>query len=151
MDDRRLETPLRELPRARAGADFTARVLARLDEPPRRRPPHPIPLGRLAMAGLAATAALVVALAAGPLRPGAGEGAQRRLRAAEARRLLEELRREHRALASELDALAEEEPVLYVGGDEEVDLVLDLSRVPVLPVSPGAGAAALAGRRTGGG
>ncbi len=136
MEDRRLETTLRELPRARAGDDFTARVLARLDAPARRRP---MPLARLAMAGLAAAAALALALSAGPLRPGDGGGRERRLRADEARRLLEELRREHRALASELETLAAEEPVLYLGGDEEVDLVVDLSRVPVIPVSTGGG------------
>ena len=140
----RLGRTLRELPRGRAGTDFTARVLSRLDDPPRRRP------SPLAAVGVAAAAALALLLAAGPLRPGAGRDEGRRLRAAEARRVLEELRREHRALESDIDALARDEPVLYLGGDEEVDLVVDLSRVPVVPMSPGTSGAALAGRRNNG-
>jgi hypothetical protein len=131
---------LRELPRERAGADFTARVLARLDEPPpRRRLP-------LAAIGVAAAAALGLALVAGPLRTGGERAESRREAAAEARRLLEELQREHRALASELDALAAEPPVIYLGGDEEVDLVLDLSRVPAA-APPEVRGASLAGDR----
>ncbi|HEX5761336.1 MAG TPA: hypothetical protein VF121_19290 [Thermoanaerobaculia bacterium] len=125
MEDDRLERILATLPRERAGADFTARLLARLDDPPR----HPF---RLAAVGLAAAAAaLAVAAAAGPLRPGRNDpAAESRIEAAEARRLLEELRREHRALESEIEALAAAPPVLYLGGDDEVDLVVDLSRVP---------------------
>jgi hypothetical protein len=119
MDSQRLDRALRALPPERARPDFTARVLARLDAPPR---PRRLPL---ALAG-ATAAALALALAAGHVRSTAGT----RERAAEARRLLEELRREHRALAHDLDALAEEPPVLYLGGDDELDLVLDLSRVP---------------------
>lgn len=126
MEDDRLEPlrTLRALPRERVGTDFTARLLARLDDPaPRRRP-----IAALAVA--AAAAALIIGIAAGPLRSGRGREGESRIEAAEARRLLEELRREHRALESEIEALAERPPVLYLGGDDEVDLVVDLSRVP---------------------
>lgn len=140
MDDR-LERTLRDLPRERAAEDFTARALARLDAPRPSRARLP-----LATAGVAVAAALTVALVAGRLGPADhGEAGRRvtsrRADAAEARRMLEDLRREHRALASELDALAADEPVLYLGSDEEVDLVVDLSRVPMQPMSSVRGAA----------
>jgi hypothetical protein len=48
--------------------------------------------------------------------------------AAEARKVLRELRSEHDSLKQELQTLSQP-PVVYVGGDEEVDLVVDLSRV----------------------
>ena len=49
------------------------------------------------------------------------------LRKAEARKVLQELRSEHEQLERELRSLSE--PVVYVGGNEDVDLVVDLSRV----------------------
>ncbi len=140
MENQRLGRTLRELPRERAKDDFTARVLARLDAPRRRRR---LPLATL---GAAAAAALGLALIAGPLRTAEREESRRQA-AAEARRLLEELRRDHQALATELEALAEEPPLIYLGGDDEVDLVLDLSRVPAAPPGAVRGAAS-AGERT---
>jgi hypothetical protein len=91
-------------------------VLARLDREDRpmvwRRP-------RLVFA----TAALVAVMAsAGVLQYRADQ------RQAEARRVLRELRSEHESLKQEFESLSAP-PVVYVGGNEQVDLVVDLSRV----------------------
>jgi hypothetical protein len=51
---------------------------------------------------------------------------QEEQRAAEARQLLQELRSEHESLKQELQELSEP-PVVYVGGDDKVDLVVDFS------------------------
>jgi hypothetical protein len=109
---------LRELPREQAREGFTTRVLAGVDKRPEpmawRRP-------RLVFA----TAALVALMAsAGVLQ----YRADQQERHAEARRILHELRSEHDSLKQELESLSAP-PVVYVGGNEQVDLVVDLSRV----------------------
>jgi anti-sigma factor RsiW len=121
MEDHRIGDLLRELPRERARSGFTARVLGRLDAGGAGRPA----LRRRPAAALAAAALAAVAIPAGLL---VEEAADRR-KAAEARRMLEEIRAEHSRLASELEELSEP-PVIYLGGDENVDFVLDLRRVP---------------------
>lgn len=119
MEDHNLGNLLRELPRERAREGFTARLMARLDAPA----PKPWRQPRLVFA----TAALAAVLAsAGILQVHAGR--QEALRTAEARRMLQELRSEHESLKQELQSLSEP-PVVYLGGDEEVDLVVDLSRI----------------------
>lgn len=119
MEDHNVGPLLRELPRERAREGFTARVLARLDAPA----PSPWRQPRFVFA----TAALAAVVAsAGILQVHAGR--QEALRTAEARRMLQELRSEHESLKQELQSLSQP-PVVYVGGDEEVDLVVDLSRV----------------------
>ena len=119
MEDHNLGPLLRDLPRERARAGFTARVMARLDDPA----PKPWRQPRLVFA----TAALAAVVAsAGILQVHSGR--QEALRNAEARRMLQELRSEHDSLKQELQSLSEP-PVVYVGGDEEVDLVVDLSRI----------------------
>lgn len=119
MEDHDLGSLLRELPRERARQGFTARVMARLDAPA----PRPWRQPRLVFA----TAALAAVVAsAGILQVHAGR--QEALRTAEARRMLQELRSEHDSLKQELQSLSEP-PVVYLGGDEEVDLVVDLSRI----------------------
>ena len=119
MEDHNLGRLLRELPREQARAGFTARVLANLDakpEPRTRRTPRMV----------LATAALVAAVAsAGILQLRADRHEE--LRKAEARKVLQELRSEHESLERELRTLSD--PVVYVGGNEDVDLVVDLSRV----------------------
>ena len=115
MEDHSLGELLRELPRERARTGFTARVMTRLDAP------APKPRLVLATAALAAVVASVGILQV-------HSGRQEALRHAEARRMLQELRNEHDSLKQELQSLSEP-PVVYVGGDEEVDLVVDLSRV----------------------
>ena len=119
MEDHSVGPLLRELPREHAREGFTARVLARLDAPE----PKPWLQPRLIFA-MAALAAVVAS--AGILQVHAGR--QEALRTAEARKMLRELRSEHDSLKQELQTLSQP-PVVYVGGDEEVDLVVDLSRV----------------------
>ena len=120
MNDQRLGELLRELPREHARQGFTSRVLARLDETPAPR--------RRAWLQPAMAAALLLVLAAIPLaiqlsRP---RGPDR----AEAARILRELRAEHELLERELERISPPAPVLYLGGDENVQLILDVSRVP---------------------
>jgi len=160
--DRLLRT-LREAPPATAGPSFTARVLARLDAPERGVSANWLPRLTLPAAALAATlvvaasllftaqpvqqpgrpvahplaaAATVTAPAASPLRAVALARSPGILEAARARRTLEQIRSERVRLESDLRRLREagDQPVLYVGGDEQVDLIVDLSRVRDLPV-----------------
>ena len=119
MEDHSVGPLLRELPRERAREGFTARVVARLDAAPEPKSWQP----RLV---LAAAALAAVVASAGILQVHAGH--QQALRAAEARKVLRELRSEHDSLKQELQSLSQP-PVVYLGGDEEVDLVVDLSRV----------------------
>jgi hypothetical protein len=120
MEDQPIGQLLRELPAETARPGFTARVLTRLDqaEKPERAPAlRP----RLAWA-----AALVAALgiSAGMIgirdRPAAPDRT-------EARRILEELKVEHNRLEQDFQELRE--PVYYLGGNEEIDLVMNLSNV----------------------
>ena len=124
MEDESLDLGelLRELPREPASAGFTARVVARLP----RSEERPFPRQRFAVA----MAALVVALgSAGVLRQqGLEREALRQARQAEARRTLREIRSEHERLTRQLHEMSQT-GVVYVGGNEDVDLVVDLSRV----------------------
>ena len=123
MEDHRLGDLLRELTPEHARPGFTARVLKRLDSPAERdlrwRP-------RMALAGVMAAAAAVV-ISAGLMmdRPA---GSRPAAEIAEARQILQELRAEHGRLERELETLSEP-PLMYLGGNEDVDLVLDLRNV----------------------
>jgi glutathione S-transferase len=121
MEDHSVGPLLRELPREQAREGFTARVMARLDAPSEPKPWLQQPRLVLATAALAAVVA-----SAGILQVHAGR--QQELRTAEARKVLRELRSEHDSLKQELQSLSQP-PVVYLGGDDEVDLVVDLSRV----------------------
>lgn len=116
--DARLEKALRELPRIRASAQFASRTVARLG---RRR----LPARRAAT--LAWTAAAVALLAAISLFLGRPSPPPED--AAYAQRV-EALRREQERLRRDLSALrsmtAEQVPVLFLAGDERLDLVLNL-------------------------
>jgi hypothetical protein len=115
MEDHRLGDLLRELPREHARPGFTARVLHRLDATERRRS-----LPRLA---LATALAVVLAITAGVLVDARRDA----LEAARTRQALREIRAEHGRLEREVQEL-DQPPVVYLGGDENVDLVLDLGR-----------------------
>ncbi len=127
MEDHDLDrslTLLSELPREPARPGFTGRVLARLDaletrpeRPAWRRP-------RMAFAAAALLAVTAVTASVGIVQVRADREADR----AEARRVLRELRSEHDDLKHELESLSAP-PVVYIGGNEQVDLVVDLSRV----------------------
>jgi hypothetical protein len=112
-----LHDALRALPRERASDGFGERLRARLDEPASRR------LGVARPFALAA--GLCAALAAGWLWREQALDRQRQSR-------LSELKREQRALAAELAAIrqaADVSPVLYLGGDDRTDVVVDLARL----------------------
>jgi hypothetical protein len=121
MEDHRLGDLLRELPREHARADFTARVLERLASPA----PAPRPRGRLALAVAAAALAAAVATGVVVERQSA---ARQTIEAARAQRILQDLRAEHGRLQRELRELSQP-PVVYIGGNEDVDLVLDVGKV----------------------
>jgi len=122
MEDESIGRLIAELPRETARPGFTAAVLRRLAEPER-----PAARGRSWQLAWAGTALAGVLLAAGSW----GFSTWREQReAAEARRMVEQLKVEHAQLAAEVRELREEgRPVVYLGGDESVDLVVDLSRV----------------------
>jgi hypothetical protein len=122
MEDESVRQLIAGLPRETARPGFTAAVLRRLAEP--ERPAARARSWQLAWAGAALTG---VVLAAGSW----GFSTWReRGEAEEARRMVEQIKAEHAQLAAEVRALREErQPVVYVGGDEDVDLVVDLSRV----------------------
>lgn len=119
MEDHRLGDLLRELPRERARPGFTARALQRLEAPER---PRWSP--RLATAG-ALAAAIVLSASAGLLVNARQEAVEQ----ARAQRALAEIRAEHRRLEREIQELDQRPPVVYLGGNEDVDLVLDLGKV----------------------
>lgn len=126
MEDHDVGRLLRELPRETARPGFTQRVLARLDEPAQSAALSEGRGWRFRLAMAATTAALLVVVSAGVVRHEQSREAER---TAEARRLLQEIRAEHDRIEQELRALSEP-PLVYVGGDEEVDLVVDLNKVP---------------------
>jgi hypothetical protein len=123
---------LRELPAEHARPGFTARVLEELDAEPRRGPRWsfrlaPILEGWPARAATAVAALLAIAISAGALIEWRGND-QKQRDALQARQTLQELRAEHGRLQQELRAMSEP-PVVYLGGDEKVDYVLDLGKV----------------------
>ncbi len=124
MNNDRIATALKSLPREEAGPDFTTGVLRRIDEPPRRAFTGP-----WAMA--AVTAAVVLALGLG-WREWRHHQEQKRAVAQ-----LEILLAEKQELEEELHLLrrlaSEARPVVYLGGNERVDLVLDLARLKGRP------------------
>lgn len=121
--DRQLSQLLATLPRETTSEDFTARVLQRIETSPAKatilRWPGPIPLW-------AAAALFFIALTFG------GREAWHRHQRQETIARYEALRAEHTALESELRRLrrlaVKTRPVLYLGGDESVEYVVDLSR-----------------------
>jgi len=117
MEDHRLGDLLRELPREQARPGFTARVLNRLEAPARRRS-----IPRLA---LATALAVVLAVTAGVLVDARRDA----IASARAERALAEIRAEHARLEREVQELSDQPSVVYLGGNEDVDLVLDLGKV----------------------
>jgi hypothetical protein len=115
MEDHRLGDLLRELPRESARPGFTTRVLNRLEAPERRRS-----MPRLALAGALA----VLTVTAGVLVDARRDA----LEAVRAQQALQEIRAEHGRLEREIRELSRPSMV-YLGGNENVDLVLDLGKV----------------------
>jgi hypothetical protein len=115
MEDHRLGDLLRELPRESARPGFTTRVLQRLEAPERRRS-----MPRLALAGALAVLTVTTGVLVDARRDA--------LEAVRAQRALAEIRAEHGRLEREVQELSRP-PVVYLGGNENVDLVLDLGKV----------------------
>ena len=117
--DRELDRLLAELPRESASPGFSRRVLADIDGPAR-----PAAGRRWLMAAAATAVALAVGLWLLPRAPQSPSPAETRA-----------LQEEHQQLLRELDALkaslrqSQAAPVLYLGGNEHLDLVLDLGPV----------------------
>jgi hypothetical protein len=125
MEDQHLKRLLRELPREQARQGFTRRVLARLDSAPAPRAGWRWPQRQLAAA---VTVAVVLTGGAAGMAHYQRVEAQRAARQARAQQLLRELRAEHGQIKRELEALPQP-PVVYLGGNEDMDLVVDLRRV----------------------
>ena len=139
MNDDDLATLLKKLPRHEASSEFTSRVMERFDEPapPPRRPTH-VPRAWV-FAG--ACAALIGGVWLGAVVPNDhDEHDERNERRETAERLdldpaerFKMMRDEYRALELELEELrslaSEAQPVLDLGGTEQVDFVFDLRRL----------------------
>lgn len=112
---------IKGLPRTEASRDFTSRVLEKLDRSRRRRSKRRAVVAVSMLVGLA----------------GLGSWAANRYEESRAAARLEALRTEYRELESELQKLralaAEIEPVLELGGTDEVDFVFDLREVDPQP------------------
>lgn len=126
MRDEELRRALAMLPRQEAGGDFTARVLDRIAE--RRR-------ARARTWRLAAAAVILLALLAG-----GREAWHRRENQLEVERFAA-LQAEYEALHAEVQRLRRltvtARPVVVLGGDSEVDLMVDLSRFPAVQAARG--------------
>ncbi len=114
LNDTELHNVLKSLPRERASVGFTGRVLRRLERPTRRSMPRWAPV--------AAAAILLLTLGFG----------WREWRHRQTAADLAALLAEKQALQAELEDLrrltADARPVVYLGSDDRVDLVLDLAR-----------------------
>jgi len=127
-----LDELLQGLPRVQVSDGFTGRVLAGLEGRPRRT------AGPGTVGWAVAAALLVGALLVGGLQ------VERQHAAGERATRAAQLRSEHQSLQQDLTrlrSLAEEErPVMYLGGTDQIDLVLDLASVerpvPLLPALP---------------
>ncbi|PYQ60723.1 MAG: hypothetical protein DMF53_16520 [Acidobacteria bacterium] len=117
MEDHRLGDLLRELPREQARPGFTARVLHRLDAPERRRSIPRLALATVLTVALAVTAGLLI------------DARRNALESSRAEKALAEIRAEHARLEREVRELSDPPSVVYLGGNEDVDLVLDLGKV----------------------
>ncbi len=126
-----LERALAELPRQRASDSFTARVVERAGtgEPER---------GGWPRGAVAAAAVLVLVSGATAWR------LERARRLETLRGEVSELQTTHRLLAQELRELraTEKPPVVYLGGDDNVDLFLDLAELERLQKAGGRPASA---------
>lgn len=131
MKDEELRNLLRSLPRERASNGFTDEVLGRLDVAKR-------PFYRQPRCAMAAGLVLILVVA-GWFGTGRWQDARQ---AEQTRQRIQALRTELEQLQKGVTLLRDLAPVLYLGGDEDVDLVIDLRHLvsdergePAKPVS----------------
>ncbi|MCP5112270.1 MAG: hypothetical protein GY953_15710 [bacterium] len=121
MSDERIQRALEALPREKASADFTRRVLDNLPQQPRRR----IPAWSYRLAA-AATVVILLVLPISLQRWSMSIDTGSEAMLAE----IEAVRSEKALIEKELRQLREqataESPVVYIGGNEDVNLVLDI-------------------------
>ena len=121
MSDERIKKALEALPREKASADFTRRVLDNLPQKPRRR----IPAWSYRLAA-AATVVILLVLPMSLQRWSMSIDTGSEAMLAE----IEAVRSEKVLIEKELRQLREqaaaESPVVYIGGNEDVNLVLDV-------------------------
>ncbi len=127
MEDATLRATLRALPRARAGEDFTDRVMARLDALETASRTHAMPLGWL----LATAAVVLCALALSFVFVQSQRQELTPAEQAEVHRLLEQHQQLEEELAAVRRAVRETEPILYLEGlptpgGRSVDLVVEM-------------------------
>jgi hypothetical protein len=144
MSDERLKELLNQVPAERARPDFTQRVLARLDVPQGASEKGGLSLfGPRWVLAAAACAAILASLGALWLHEAPPD---RPLQEAEARQALEAIRAEHARLQREVENLGSpagnlgirpeaisDDGMVYLGGNENVDLVVDPGRVAPSP------------------
>jgi hypothetical protein len=118
VKDERLDELLRTLPREKASDDLTRRILEKLD----RENVRPARARRLVFGFGLAALVLVAALSA-------FLWLSERARKKEIREQIATLQTEHKLLQARLQEMKRarsERPVIYLGGDDQVDYVLDL-------------------------
>lgn len=114
MNDDRLHEVLAAVPRDAASEGFTAATMRRVQDRQKRRRRLPF----------VAAASITIALAGGAL-------AVRQLGEVREERRIKALRAERQAIAAgleELKRMTTEPPVVYVGGNDDIDVVLDVSK-----------------------
>jgi hypothetical protein len=125
MKDEDIDKLLRGLPRQTASPDFTPRLMGKLEKPPSS--PTTAWWGARSLVAVAASLMLLVALTSG-LRHWS-ESRER----SEAAQRIETLRHEYETLERELEELrslaAASQPVVDLGGTEDVDILLDLRAI----------------------
>jgi|GEM_PF-2109151 len=121
MSDERIGKELRALPRERAPEDFTRRVLHHLPRTKRRRVPA---WGYRLATATAVILLLVVPMSLKHWSVSVNTGSEAMLAEIEAVRTEKE--RIEQELRQLREQAAEESPVVYLGGNEDVGLVLDV-------------------------
>ena len=129
-----LSEALRTLPREKASADFTARVLARLDDLPRRRD-HPWLVSLIAAAAVIVLVAGLWLVRTSRLEP-----------TRDSRARIEALQAEHARLERELARIRSlaAQPArqqIYLGGSDDYDVVLDVGWLALADDGVGGGVA----------
>ena len=123
--DEKLDSLLKSLPRERAADDFTGRVLDRID---RSKPPVFL-YRRLALVTAAALVTLAVALPSISYFRQKSEKEELRQELRSLKADYREIARQYEMIRTPPEAAAMRNAVIYVGGDDSVDYVIDISKL----------------------